>query len=521
MSTPPFQPDPEFLELLSRFASGTLEEPDATRLQTLLSASADHRRFYRRYLQADTVLRESACSAVVLASPVQPPLYEPWYWKAAAGIATLACLASLWLGRESSVDTASQKPTLAVLTQSVGVQWKNGGHLFQAGSTLSAGTLAFDQGLIQLEFLNGAVVVAEGPAELELLSSSRAICRRGKIRASVPPQAHGFTITAPDMDVVDLGTEFGLAVGSDGKSQIHVIDGEVRMEPKGATGKGLPPAASLFAGQGLQWGTGQIPAAIAENGSVFTSRQELLALAGRNSRETLERWQLESARVRALPETVFHYTFEPHEPWSRTLANTRPNSDPGLNGAVVGCQWTQGRWPGKHALEFKGPSDRVRVHIPGEYTAVTLAAWVRVDGWDRWLSSLLLTDTFKVGAIHWQLSDKGEIILGVHPGHLENHFSPPVITPNDLGRWVFLVTVYDESTRTVSHFLDGNKVGSTPIKTPGALRPGDAELGNWISNQAANSRTRSLKGRMDEFTFYARALSPEEVRAAYQKGLPL
>lgn len=518
MYTPSFQPDSEFLELLSQFASGSLTDAGSTRLQSLLSSSPEHRRFYRRYLQADTALRESACSAVRLASPTQAPLREPWYWKAAAAIATLACITSLWFARPSFPENTAQVPTLAILTQSVGVQWKSGGRTLQSGTPLSAGTIAFDRGLIQLEFMNGAVVVAEGPAELELLSPSRAICRQGKIRASVPPQAHGFTITAPDMDVVDLGTEFGLAVGSDGKSQVHVIDGEVRMEPKGAAAK--RSTSSLFAGQGLQWQAGLLPATITGNASVFTSRKELLALSSQSSRETLARWQTESARVRDLPETVFHYTFEPKEPWSRTLTNTRPNTDPGLNGAVVGCQWTQGRWPGKHALEFKGPSDRIRVHIPGEYTAVTLAAWVRIEGWDRWLSSLLLTDAFKKGAIHWQLSDKGEIILGVHPGRLENHFSPPVIGPNDLGRWVFLATTYDEANRTVTHYLDGRKVGTTSIQTLGALAPGDAELGNWISNQTSGSRTRSLNGRMDEFTFYSRALTSDEVRAAYEKGLP-
>ena len=152
---------------------------------------------------------------------------------------------------------------------------------------------------------------------------------------------------------------------------------------------------------------------------------------------------------------------------------------------------------------------------------MTLACWVRVEGWDRWLSSLLLTDEFKDGAIHWQLSDKGEMILGLHPGGMENHFSPPVIGPNDLGRWVFLVTTYDEESRAVTHYLDGRMVGATPIKTPALLSPGAAELGNWTADtRYTRNKVRSLNGRMDEFTFYSKALTPAEVQAAYASGTP-
>jgi len=519
VSTAPFQPTPEFLELLAQYSSGTVDEKGTQRLEQLLQDSLDNRRFFRRYLQADTVLRESSCGHIRLASPKITPfpsaLREPWYWKAAAVIASLGCLTSLWLSRASSLDVIPPSSTLAVLTQSVDVQWKAGDRSLQTGSQLGSGTLRFERGLVQLEFVNGAVVVAEGPAELELISPKRAICRQGKVRASVPPQAHGFTITAPDMDVEDLGTEFGLAVGRDGKSEVHVIEGEVKMHPKNARPE------SLYAGQALRWEAGLTPAALQANGNVFTSRQELLSLASVSSKETVSRWQTESARVRQLPETVFHYTFEPNEPWSRTLPNTRPNSEPALNGAVVGCQWGQGRWPGKHALEFKGLSDRVRLHIPGQYTAITLATWVRIESWDRWLSSLLLTDSFKVGAIHWQLSDKGEMILGVNPGSLENHFSPPVISPNDLGRWVFLATTYNEATRSVCHYLDGRLVSTTPIKKTGPLVPADAELGNWTTNQTTGSRARALNGKIDEFTFFARALTPEEIQTAYQTGAPL
>ena len=37
-------------------------------------------------------------------------------------------------------------------------------------------------------------------------------------------------------------------------------------------------------------------------------------------------------------------------------------------------------------------SDRVRIEVPGEFPQLTLAAWVRIEGVNNWLSSLMLTD---------------------------------------------------------------------------------------------------------------------------------
>ena len=46
--------------------------------------------------------------------------------------------------------------------------------------------------------------------------------------AVVPPAARGFTVVAPGVDYVDLGTEFGIAVDeATGASELHVFDGQV------------------------------------------------------------------------------------------------------------------------------------------------------------------------------------------------------------------------------------------------------------------------------------------------------
>ncbi len=54
----------------------------------------------------------------------------------------------------------------------------------------------------------------------------------GRVTANVPPQAIGFRIDTPDMEVVDLGTEFALKVDSSGKSRLVVLEGEVEARLK-------------------------------------------------------------------------------------------------------------------------------------------------------------------------------------------------------------------------------------------------------------------------------------------------
>lgn len=469
-------------------------------------------------MQADTLLRESAVVSVEPApQPAPEPLLQPanpWLWKTAAAIATLACIASLWFQLKRSDPIPPIKPSLAILTQSVGAEWKPGTPPLQTRGPVPQGKLAIQKGLLQLEFLSGVILVIEGPAELDLITPMKAVCHHGKVRATVPPQARGFTISASGMDVVDLGTEFGLSVGNDGKSEVQVITGEVRMQ----SDKGHNQ--SLFAGDSVAWNHQLPPTEIRKADLKFTDSSALKVLAATSQSEFHSQWNRTSLNTASARDTVFHYNFEPSDTASRNLQNLRPDSSGGLNGAIVGCQWTEGRWPGKRALEFKSPSDRVRISIPGTYESFTLSAWVRIEGWDRWLSSLLLTDEFKPGAIHWQLSDKGQIILGLNNGALENHFSPPVISRDDLGRWLFLTTTYDAQTRLVKHFLNGRLVSTSSVRSPYPITPGNAEIGNWSTFGESLHKCRVFNGRIDEFTLSSRALSDTEIAEAYDQGLP-
>lgn len=408
---------------------------------------------------------------------------------------------------------------IALLTQAVGVEWDTPRNL-QTGAGLSAGWLKLKKGTIQVELISGASVLIEGPAAFELVSPLKAFCQYGKVRASVPEQAQGFTIETSKLNVVDLGTEFTLSLEPSGSGQVQVIDGLVELHPSDQQAD-RSQIQSLKTGEGVQFDQQGIINRLTEEILPLINLEELSRLAEQQQQQQYTRWQEQNELLKADPSLIAYYDFEDSSNWSRTLNSKGQNNKNSIDGAIVGCQWTSGRWPQKRALEFKRTSDRVRLHVPGEYQSLTFMAWVRIEGFDRWLSSLILTDGYNSGNPHWQLSDKGEIILGIKEGGGKNYFSPVVLKPTDLGRWIFLVTVYDHQKQEVVHYLDGLPVSHHRLENPIPLVIGPAEIGNWRPQKHTGTHSiRSLNGRLDEFALLGRALSAKDIFELYQSGKP-
>lgn len=403
----------------------------------------------------------------------------------------------------------SQATGIAVLSRLVEPKWSKSSSPVEEGSALFPGQFSLESGLAQIEFFSGASVIVEGPVTLNLISAFAIECEEGKLRAFVPEPAQGFTVKTPDYDAVDLGTEFALSVGSNGQSEVHVVDGEVRLDSHGGE-----PLKHLNGGDGIRSQSGSFEP-IQANGTQFVGREQLLHRADANSQSRYERWQLTREVLLQDESTLVLFDFEDQNRWDRQLTNRKLN---GPNAAIIGAKWSEGRWPGKGALDFKGLSDRVRMQIPGTFDALTFAAWVRVEGLDRWLSSLFLTDGFDKGELHWQISDEGRMILGISNEKGPNSQSEPVIQPEDLGRWMHIAATVDRKTGIVCHYLDGKNVMTDQRKNLPPLKLGGGEIGNWRAHDA-NYPIRSFNGRIDEFIILSRAMSESEIGALYQGQL--
>jgi Concanavalin A-like lectin/glucanases superfamily len=468
------------------------------------------------------------------AAPTLPMPRRKWRrWVGlAVGLAAAVLGAVMLWPRPVSVDAGGQvqataeptDDTVAILLQAPGAVWDDSDTPPRVGAPLRPGWLHLMSGAAHIEFYNGATVILQGPAEFQLISRTRAYCAWGKLRATVPPQAHGFAIKAPRLDLVDRGTEFGLKVGEGEGTEVQVFHGKVDLyDPdKSETD---PPMRALRTGQGLRVDGPGKPKSVKPTPADFLTARDLAEQTQKAINERKTVWAAATAGLRRDPSLVAYYPFENAQSWTRTLSDEAGERAQPRDGAVVGAAWAEGRWPGKRGLEFKRVSDRVRVTIPGEYDSVTFAAWVRVDALTNQNSSLIMAEKWVPGALHWQIGREGTLILGVRsPLNVNNahYHAEGVFTPDRLGRWSLLAVVYDAAAGRVTHYIDGRPVSHEPILVEELkVHVGDAELGNWNSGTSkGKDPIRFLSGCMDEFMMFSRPLDEAEIARLYEDGRP-
>jgi hypothetical protein len=411
--------------------------------------------------------------------------------------------------------------TVALLLQAPGAVWERTDPPPRVGAPLAPGMLRLKSGHALLQFYCGATVLLQGPAELQLVSRTRAYCARGKLRATVPAQAQGFTIASPKLDIVDRGTEFGLDVGAGEQTEVHVFQGKVELY---GAGQKTDKPRSLTTGQGLRLEEAGATRSIPLNPAAFPTAKELADRTLSATRLRHEAWVKASKEWRADPDLLIWYLFDQVEDWDRTLVDQGFHQKDPHNGAIVGCSWTQGRWPDKRALEFKQVSDRVRLQLPGKFVSISMLAWVRVDGLPNVNNSLMMADGWSPGGMHWQIGSDGMLILGVQSnpkGKGAHYHAPGAITPEMFGDWIQLAVVYDGEQGQVSHYVNGRAVAQLHVDFDIPLVVGSAELGNWnLASHRNNSPIRFFTGCMDEFMLFGRALSSQEIERIYEQSRP-
>lgn len=129
-----------------------------------------------------------------------------------------------FLPPKSGVETAT-------LVDSINAKWENVDGWMETGTRLSTRSDIFTlkEGLAELKFDNNAKVVIEAPAEFELLSHDQINLITGRIYATVPQEAIGFTVNTPTSRIIDLGTEFGVETDPWGQMQLHVVKGKTAL----------------------------------------------------------------------------------------------------------------------------------------------------------------------------------------------------------------------------------------------------------------------------------------------------
>lgn len=247
--------------LLRRLADGELSGAEFDSLQDRLLADEAFRTRYVRFMDVEANLYEALEATVVGAAPQVASRSRLRSALLVVGtlLATVlvgATIFALNIVRDQALvdkrDPTARPETrfiesdlkglkdIAIVTQvDDDSAMKEGDVPLRAGMRLKPGVLTVAKGMLHLEFVKGAQVTIQGPAEVHLLSADTATLISGNAWARCPEAARGFVLNAPDAAVVDLGTEFSLAVDDRGESEVHVIEGEVEVSLLGDDGNTL------------------------------------------------------------------------------------------------------------------------------------------------------------------------------------------------------------------------------------------------------------------------------------------
>ncbi|MBB5352882.1 hypothetical protein HNR46_003131 [Haloferula luteola] len=509
--------------LIDAYLDLELEEAGRLELEEMLIRSSRARqRFHERTthhgLLREWALREEGNATVAGEITRSRSRWRPW----AVGLA--ACGVG-WLWWQPGVDRAespvvvekseSAVENVALLAAAVDVRWADDAKSYHMGQALPKGPLQLAGGLVRLDFYSGAKVFLEGPATLDLVSPDLARLESGRLTAQVPPPAHGFTVLSDEVQVVDRGTEFGMSVGDDQALQVHVFDGEVELH----SADGVAPVRSLFGGGAVAIQDGSATDLPADRGA-FANPGALLVATEEARQRGWQQWQSTSERIRLAAGLKIYYDFRIHP--RGVIPNLAGAAPAESDGTLIGCEAVPGRWPQKPALGFARTSDRVRFWLEGEVPSVTMMARVRVDSLPHDHNALLSMTPGEQGEIHWKLDREGRLLLGLRASSerafesWERLVSPPVVAESDLGHWMVLATVIDGDAGEMRHFVDGRLVAEAAISRPTLVKLGKANLGNFDAaspDLSGAEVTRNFNGRFEEFAFFDRALSEEEIGA--------
>lgn len=225
--------DPQRLDaLLQRLFDETLGGPEGLELNETLLKSQPARSHYRRSLRVHAALiRQQRVDPVAEIEP-HAPLRR--YWPAALGLAAAITLLAVF--------TPSRAP-VATLTGSTDAIWSG-----QIAPQSLVGPLELISGYAEITYPNGVRVILEGPCRFEVTSPGSMQVAHGRATVKVPHPVDGFHLDTPAGRITDLGTEFGIAVGSGVEGPViltEVFDGEIEIPAENTPRKRISMGDSL------------------------------------------------------------------------------------------------------------------------------------------------------------------------------------------------------------------------------------------------------------------------------------
>jgi len=266
---------PNFDQLLNRLIDSQLSETEFEELEQYLIAHPQARQTYFDYLDINTGIQESnverlkQLDQIVTAetyqskpsskySDVAPKgkLLSVFKYVAVAAASVALMLSIDWymtgriyLEKKPVAATAIDLPYVATLSRANDCVWGADNPPLFSGQRLLSNELYLEQGVAEFRFDSGVRLVLEGPTRINIDSANSATVDSGSVVLHGYEAAPEFELITPQAKFFDIGTEYGTKVAEDGSTELHVFEGQVRIQPIEGIVKDDPNNLVLNAGE--------------------------------------------------------------------------------------------------------------------------------------------------------------------------------------------------------------------------------------------------------------------------------
>ncbi len=553
--------------LCAAVCDGNVSAADARRLDELLEHSAEARRLYIEYIHLHSNLHwcgpaAESCAATdgpasqprparQTVSPTEPRrrirrvarATSDWIVRQPAAfsltcaalvmIAGLTVLAILRWPTDRfdpvAIDEADRQ-YVAMLTATAQCTWGPSPDPLFDGSQLYKGQyLDLKDGVAQVTFDHGAKLILKGPTTFQVGNTRDNYLHLGIITAQVPRQAQGFTVRTPSAQVVDLGTEFGVAVHHNGNAEVHVLSGRVEarlVRGEQPYGKRIRLAKGRAASFNGATGTMHLASADARRfiSDFRTARSRSLADQMRR------RWYVFSQKIRRDPDVVAYYPFDNQRESPGELRNRATSTAGRYDGrlgdhrhAATRPTWAQGRWPGKQGLRFSS-SQRQQVRIDlGSPLGVSAPMSVLVSVCLQNGGPMLTHRSAYSEFASWQWSAFGPPARGGH-GQVRITRAPngysldAAFAAGGLQgsgpEWHQMALVYDPDEASLALYVNGSLIGEYAwgVEQRSGKQNSALIVGNIGEDDMTGGFATGFDGIVDELTIFGRSMTAREVR---------
>ena len=488
-------PEDEFIKLVMRYHDDDLSDEELAKFNEALKNSPEHVKLFNDInLQFSHIINYGALEVGYENNETPEPKIITVEKNTLSKLLAIAALLAVSLvslavilkpDKKSSTDNfveVLENFPAKITAASADLLWEKEEKNLSTGDGLEKGWYRLKQGTLDVVFESGAEVSIKGPAYFAVVSSMQSFLEYGDVSVYAPESARNFTIKAPTMDVVDLGTKFSLSINpEDGESKVNVTEGLVNLHLKSPSEE--KRLQSLAAGSKAN----------------LDSNGKLLSVEGESK-----------------PSLLAHYTFDDLK--GGVVKDSSGNDLPGQLVGKMENLLTEGV-AGK-ALDLSGEQ---YVDISSHLQKLpknhfTVSAWVK--------NPVNMVFSMSDGTKHNRLQFeryKNRVLYGWQKGK----FFDPIYAIVDWedNKWYHMAFTY--SGGHISLYRDGVELTSNTqgrLNTR-ALGPIDfsnlnrAHIGVLVKGTPSKpfpDSIQKLMGQIDDFQIYSSALTPEQMKFLYE-----